>query len=562
MRHRPRVLLVTFGTAAALVACSAPSPREDEPTSNGSSAASASATATEPPSAELVPADAGPAVLPGPDPATLAAQTSTALFASASAVVLVDAADTASWPAAADEAGRLGLPLLLTAGDATAAGLVPREAARLGATSALAVGTAAGTAAAGLDDLEVVTDAAELPDLAPVQPVPGTLVLSTGAPGDAPALATAAAAGATVVSAPTGDPRASAEQVQAVAAAAPTRVVGLGAAFGTPEQLQARVATATTGVELPGGGQLVLAGKRYVALYGHPGTAALGVLGEQPLGEALDRAASHAADYQPLSDVTVVPTFEIIATVATAGAGADGNYSNEVDPDFLRPWVEEAGRRGTYVLLDLQPGTTDFLTQAKRYESLLAQPHVGLALDPEWRLAPGQRHLEQIGSVSAAEVNEVSAWMAQLVRDRALPQKMLVLHQFRLSMITDRATLDTSHDELAVVIHADGQGSQPAKTGTWNALRAGAPAGVAFAWKNFYDEDAPMLTPDADDGHRAGAGARSATSDVTARIRPVLANPRHSSTRVRDFTGGRPVRGYPSMRYRTTVAPTAPSPSL
>ena len=39
-----------------------------------------------------------------------------------------------------------------------------------------------------------------------------------------------------------------------------------------------------------------------------------------------------------------------------------------------------------YVVLDLQPGRTDFLTQAKRYEPLLALPHVGLALDPEWRL--------------------------------------------------------------------------------------------------------------------------------------------------------------------------------
>lgn len=495
MRHRPTALLAAVGTASALVACSGPAESPDDPSSAAEPAASASPSATEEPSAALVPAEAGPAVLPGPEPAMLAAQTSAALFASAPAVVLVDAADTASWQAAADQAGRLGLPLLLTAGDATAAGPVPQEAARLGATSALAVG-AVDTASGVVDDLEVVTDAEELPALAPVEPAPGTLVLSTGAPGDAPALATAAAAGATVVTTPTADPRASAEQVQAVAAAAPTRVIGLGPAFGAADVLGARTATAATGVQLPGGGQLVLPGKRYVALYGHPGTASLGVLGEQPLPQALDRAAALAAQYQALSDVPVVPTFEIIATVATRGAGSDGNYSNEVDPETLRPWVEEAGRRGTYVLLDLQPGRTDFLTQAKRYESLLALPHVGLALDPEWRLAPGQRHLEQIGSVSAAEVNQVTDWLAQLARTRALPQKMLVLHQFRLSMITDRSTLDTSSDEVSVVIHADGQGSQPAKTGTWNALRADAPAGVSFAWKNFYDEDVPMLTPE------------------------------------------------------------------
>jgi hypothetical protein len=489
----PPTVLAVLAAALALASCSG----ADEPAPSPSAASDTTTSTPDEPEAEpveLVGAGAAPVVLPGPDPASLAAQASEALFAATPAVVLVDAADTASWPAAAEQAGRLGLPLLVTGGDAAAADVVPTEMARLGATTALAVGAAA-AASDGLDDVEVVTDADELPAVAPAEPVPGTLVLTTGAPGDAAALASAAAAGATVVGAPEGDPRTTSAQVQAVAAAAPTRVVGLGAAFGTPEQLQARVATAATGVELPGGGQTVLAGKRYVALYGHPGTASLGVLGEQGLAGAIDRAAEHAGWYQPLSDVPVVPTFEIIATVATAGAGPDGNYSNEVDPEFLRPWVEEAGRQGTYVLLDLQPGTTDFLTQAKRYESLLALPHVGLALDPEWRLAPGERHLEQIGSVSAAEVNQVSAWLAQLVRERSLPQKMLVLHQFRLSMITDRATLDTGHDEVAVVIHADGQGSQPAKTGTWNALRQDAPPGVAFAWKNFYDEDSPMLTP-------------------------------------------------------------------
>jgi len=260
--------------------------------------------------------------------------------------------------------------------------------------------------------------------------------------------------------------------------------------------LAARVATAATGAQLPGGGQLVLAGKRYVALYGHPGTPALGLLGEQDLAASVARAQDLAGTYDPLSAEPVVPAFEVITTVASAGAGHDGNYSNEVDPEFLRPWVEEAGRQGVYVLLDLQPGTTDFLTQAQRYETLLQYPHVGLALDPEWRLEPGQRHLDQIGSVGAAEVNQVAGWLAGYVREQQLPQKMLVLHQFRADMITDIATLQTGHDEVAVVIHADGNGSQGAKAETWERVLSGAPAGVAFAWKNFVDEDSPMLTPE------------------------------------------------------------------
>ena len=100
----------------------------------------------------------------------------------------------------------------------------------------------------------------------------------------------------------------------------------------------------------------------------------------------------------------------------------------------------------------------------------------------------------QIGSVNVDEINQVGDWLAGLVRERNLPQKLLLLHQFGTSMIVGRERLDTSHDELATVIHVDGQGSQPAKAGTWATLRNGAPA-VHWGWKNFVDEDTPMLDP-------------------------------------------------------------------
>jgi hypothetical protein len=232
-----------------------------------------------------------------------------------------------------------------------------------------------------------------------------------------------------------------------------------------------------------------------VALYGHPGSPALGVLGEQPLEEAIERAKDVAAEYEPHSEVPVVPALEIIATVASGSPGPDGDYSNEADLELLRPWVEAAGAAGLYVVLDLQPGRSDFLTQVRGYEDLLAYPHVGLALDPEWRLGPDERHLEQIGSVGIDEVNAVSAWLAELTRSRNLPQKLLVLHQFTPSMITERERLDLGHDELAVSIHADGNGSPGAKMASWDRLRQAAPPGVWWAWKNFYDEDVPTFTP-------------------------------------------------------------------
>jgi hypothetical protein len=220
------------------------------------------------------------------------------------------------------------------------------------------------------------------------------------------------------------------------------------------------------------------------------------VLGEQDPAAAAARAQQLAAQYQALVAEPVVPTFEIIATIADAEAGPDGNYSRELSVAELEPWVDAAEAAGLFVVLDLQPGRTDFLTQARQYEELLARPHVGLALDPEWRLAPDQVHLRQIGSVSVDEVNAVAAWLAELTRTHRLPQKLLVLHQFASRMIAGRERLDLTHPQLAVVLHVDGQGTQPAKAGTWAALRQDAPPGLWWGWKNFLDEDLPVLTPE------------------------------------------------------------------
>jgi hypothetical protein len=248
--------------------------------------------------------------------------------------------------------------------------------------------------------------------------------------------------------------------------------------------------------EFPAGGRELTNKYRLVALYGSPDEPALGVLGEQDLPASLARVKTLAEAYKPLSTVPVYPTFEIIATVASSSPTENGNYSREVDAAKILAWAEAARREGVYVVLDLQPGRSDFLTQAKQYETVLKQPNVGLALDPEWRLKPSQLPLKQIGSADIAEVNGVASWLSSMVVDNRLPQKLVVLHQFRLDMLPGREQLNTAHPELAFVIQMDGQGTQPAKQDTWRAITTAPPPNTAFGWKNFIDEDSPMLDPE------------------------------------------------------------------
>jgi hypothetical protein len=434
----------------------------------------------------------------------LAVQASRAVWQSSPvAVTVVDGE-----PGVLDRAGAaaidLAVPLLVlpSSGEGSTAGSaepvadpVADELERLGVTQVLHVGPASPDPRG----VEVVSAATDLQQFTSAAPLPGLTALTApkAARRDAGAAALAGlmAAGAEPIVLSSVDPRTTAADVDLLAGVDPHAVVAVGAGFGPAPVLRQRVEAAATGVQLPGGGQTIFDGKRYVALYGHPLTGALGVLGEQGPKGSVARAREVAGQYAPLTPETIVPAFEIIATVAAGSAGKDGDYSREWDVEVLRPLVDAAAEAGIYVVLDLQPGREDFLSQAMLYEELLREPYVGLAMDPEWRLEPDQEPLAQVGSVRAAELNEAIDWLAALTDRHDLPQKLVLLHQFRTDMITERPDLDLAHDELAVIVQMDGDGTLGQKLDTWRALLAGAPEGLRFGWKNFYDEDEPTPTP-------------------------------------------------------------------
>jgi hypothetical protein len=455
--------------------------------------------ATEEPHEVVIRQDAAPTVLdPAIEPSLAASR---ALLERATAVVVTtDDAVAAGTPVST----ALGVPLLVWGPGAAA------ELDRLGARTVVRVaapggrpaptGSVATTLPDTLGNREVVdADGSGAPEVTglPLTPLSGRVLAlgRRGRPTPAAVEGTLAAVGATRLTSTDADVRLAPQARAELRQAADALVVGVTRGLGPARYLAQRVRTVRLAEELPGGGFLPFPERRMVALYGHPQTADLGMLGEQPPDATVARVEALAAEYADLSGEPFVPAFELIATVASGSAGADGQYSRRTSLDVLERWVDAAEAAGVYTVLDLQPGRTDFLTQARAYEPLLRRPTVGLALDPEWRLRPGEVHLRQIGSVGIDEVNDVGRWLAGLVRDHDLPPKVLTLHQFSLRMIRDRDRLDTGIDEIQWLLHADGQGSQSEKQGTWAALRAGLPDGVWLGWKNFEDEDQPMLTP-------------------------------------------------------------------
>ncbi len=461
----------------------------------------------------------GTSVLSGP-PAAVAAGVARALFGCAPAVVVANENSPADVAAAVPVAERSHAPLLLSsplpataisavssrgvagarpAGRATSLGTVAaqQEMSDLRPRTVLGVGLTTGELTAEMPRARVTTDPAGFAGMSRPRRLGHVIVLvSKGQSAEAlAAAATAEAAGAEVVAVPGYDPRADPAAIAALTAARPRQVIAAGSGFGPTSRLISRLAVVMTGVQLPGGGQDIVPMHRLVALYGEPGVPALGALGQQGISASVARAKRLAASYRALSRMPVVPAFEIIATVATSAPGAGGGYSYETPVASLRPWVQAATAAGMYVILDLQPGRDNFLAQAKLYQPLLRLPNVGLALDPEWRLQPGQLPLRQIGTVSITEVNSAVNWLAQLTAQYRLPQKLLVLHEFKIGEIGNEQLLDTRNDDLAIVMDMDGQGTPATKQQTWDVVTATAPRGVSFGWKDFFVKDQPMLNP-------------------------------------------------------------------
>jgi hypothetical protein len=242
---------------------------------------------------------------------------------------------------------------------------------------------------------------------------------------------------------------------------------------------------------LPHGATSIFGDGRFlVAYYGTAETGALGVLGETPPDEMHRRvrraAAPFARRHQPVQEV-----YELIVSIADRHAGRGGDYSHDIARREVQKYIDAAHRHDALLLLDIQPGRSDFLTIARRWAWALRDPYVGLALDPEWRMGkhgvPGTR----IGSVDASEVNRVSAWLRDLVARNGLPQKLFVLHQFRTDMIHRIGAIEPRRG-LVMVQHVDGFGTPGQKLDTFHAVAR--PRQFFMGFKLFYDEDVHRMS--------------------------------------------------------------------
>jgi hypothetical protein len=246
--------------------------------------------------------------------------------------------------------------------------------------------------------------------------------------------------------------------------------------------------------QLPGGGRRLFPDRRVVAFYGNPRDDELGALGIGTPTQAARKLVAQAKPYNRKSR-PVLPTMELISTVATAAPGPAGLYRDHLSFAKIRAYHAAARKIDALLVLDIQPGRGQFGPEIERLKPFLEQADVGLALDPEWHVGPGDLPGKVIGTTDADVVNAAASYLGKLVRKNNLPEKLLIVHRFTDDMIT-RADRLRQTPGVQTVVNVDGFGNNSVKIAKYKNFVATTPR-MRRGFKLFYKEDVKTMTPSA-----------------------------------------------------------------
>ena len=242
----------------------------------------------------------------------------------------------------------------------------------------------------------------------------------------------------------------------------------------------------------------ILPCSRIVAYYGHPKSTRMGALGEFPKDEMLRRFKAQVAAWEKADPSTpVVPALHMVSVVAQSEPGPSGKYraiTSDSVVERVYGWAKEAG---AIFIVDIQVAQDDIRNILPRFDWILKNPDVHLAVDPEFYMRGGAKPGAKVGTLDASDINYVTDHLAKLVREHNLPPKVLIIHRFTRPMVTNYKQIRL-RPEVQYVSHMDGWGAPWLKYDTFADYIVQEP--IQFAgWKNFYHNDTkkgdPLVTP-------------------------------------------------------------------
>jgi len=245
----------------------------------------------------------------------------------------------------------------------------------------------------------------------------------------------------------------------------------------------------------------LLPARRIIAFYGNPLSKRMGILGELAVPQMLERLDQVIAQWKAADpDTPIQPALHLIAVVAQAGPGRDGKYRLRMDSSLIEQVYGWAQQKNALLFLDIQTGQSTVAEELPRLMKFLERPNVHLGLDPEFHMhydkegvTPGAK----IGTLGSREVNYAIQQLSNLVTQKKLPPKILVVHRFTRPMLRGASEIDLD-PRVQVVIDMDGWGAPWLKYDSYKDYVVDEP--VQFTgFKLFYHNDTKkgdkMLTP-------------------------------------------------------------------
>ena len=238
---------------------------------------------------------------------------------------------------------------------------------------------------------------------------------------------------------------------------------------------------------------------RIIAFYGNLYSKIMGVLGEYPRAEMIEKLKVEVAKWQAAdSSVTTIPALHYIAVSAQGAPGAGNRYNMRMpfkQIDTLLNWAKPIN---ALVFLDIQIGHSTVKEEVSQLEEYLAKPNVHLGIDPEFSMKTGHVPGKKIGTMSADDINDAIDILARIVREKKLTPKILVVHRFTQGMVTNYKAIKKV-PEVQIVMDMDGFGSQVLKRSTYLRYIYREPVqftGFKLFYKNDNWNDWKMYTPE------------------------------------------------------------------
>lgn len=252
-------------------------------------------------------------------------------------------------------------------------------------------------------------------------------------------------------------------------------------------------------LELPRGGREIFPKYRLVGFCGTPGAPALGRLQGNLTARAKD-VQGFVEKYEAVTkDREVLPVYELIAVVVQGYPGPDKMWRRRVPTSVVDDYLAAARKQKALLLINVQPGHSDFLTELKELEKYLKEPDVGVALDPEWQMKGKQIPGKFYGQTTGAVIDSVADYLAGIVKDSDLPEKALVYHQVNDHVVIEENNIK-EHPGVRIIKSVDGLGPMGPKITTYNYLVKNMTTPPIHAgFKLFFDEDTQigkhLMTP-------------------------------------------------------------------